>query len=57
MEEHIPPHHLAVLDSDTLDMAQLGPTAKKPGALIVPVRRLGAETPKRVAQPELHVRR
>ena len=28
MEEHIPPHHLAVPDSDSLDMAQLGPTTQ-----------------------------
>src|ERR1700693_2918731 len=28
MEAHIPPHHLAVPDSDTLDMAQLGPTTQ-----------------------------
>ena len=28
MEAHIPPHHLAVPDSDTLEMAQLGPTTQ-----------------------------
>jgi hypothetical protein len=28
MEEHIPPHHLAVPDSDILDMAQLAPTTQ-----------------------------
>ena len=28
MEAHIPPHHLAVSDSDTLGMAQLSPNTQ-----------------------------
>jgi hypothetical protein len=28
MEEHIPPHHFAVADSETLDMAQLSPNTQ-----------------------------